>query len=81
MEGLYYPSSENKGADLLCSYCTADLRLLCCIGKNQNKQIDEIRAVAGQRSSPDLCFVTKSITSMTKDIDLNVTQVGRDGTA
>ena len=40
-----------------------------------------IRAVAGQRSSPDLCFATKSIKSMTKDIDLNVTQVGRDGTA
>ena len=31
------------------------------------------------RSSPDLCFATKSIKSMTKDIDLNVTQVGRDG--
>ena len=40
-----------------------------------------IRAVAGQRSSPDLCFATKSIKSMTKDIDLNVTQVDRDGTA
>ena len=26
-EKLYYPSSENKGADQLCSYCTADLRL------------------------------------------------------
>ena len=39
---------------------------------------DEIRAVAGQRSSPALCFATKSIKSMTKDIDLNVTQVGRD---
>ena len=26
-EELYYPSSENKGADQLCSYCTADLRL------------------------------------------------------
>ena len=36
----------------------------------------QIRAVAGQRS-----FATKSIKSMTKDIDLNVTQVGRDGTA
>ena len=24
---LYYPSSENKGTDQLCSYCTADLRL------------------------------------------------------
>ena len=27
-EELYYPSSENKGADQLCSNCTADLRLL-----------------------------------------------------
>ena len=26
-EALYYPCSENKGADQLCSYCTADLRL------------------------------------------------------
>ena len=26
-EELYYPCSENKGADQLCSYCTADLRL------------------------------------------------------
>ena len=24
---MYYPSAENKGADQLCSYCTADLRL------------------------------------------------------
>ena len=24
---MYYPSSENKGADQLCSYCEADLRL------------------------------------------------------
>ena len=24
-EGLYYPCGENKGADQLCSYCTADL--------------------------------------------------------
>ena len=27
VEGLYYPSSENKGADQLHRYCTADLRL------------------------------------------------------
>ena len=27
VEGLYYPSSENKGADQLCGYCEADLRL------------------------------------------------------
>ena len=26
-EGLYYPCSENKGTDLLPSYCEADLRL------------------------------------------------------
>ena len=24
---MYYPSSENKGADQLSSYCEADLRL------------------------------------------------------
>ena len=42
---------------------------------------EQIRAVAGQRSSPDLCFVTKSIKSTTKDIDLIVTQVGCDSTA
>ena len=27
MEGLYYPCSENKGADQLCGYREADLRL------------------------------------------------------
>ena len=27
VEGLYYPCSENKGADQLCGYRTADLRL------------------------------------------------------
>ena len=33
VEVLYYPCSENKGADQLCSYCTADLRLCFRIGK------------------------------------------------
>ena len=33
-EELYYLSSKNKGADQLCSYCTADLRLCFRIGKN-----------------------------------------------
>ena len=33
-EELYYPYCENKGADQLCSYCEADLRLCFCIGKN-----------------------------------------------
>ena len=30
---LYYPSSENKGADQLRSFCEADLRLCFRIGK------------------------------------------------
>ena len=34
------------------------------------------RAVAGQRSAPDLYFATKS---MTYDLDLKVSQVDRDG--
>ena len=37
-EELFYPSSENKSADQLCSYCTADctadLTLCFRIGKN-----------------------------------------------
>ena len=33
-EKCYYPRSENKGANQLCSYCTADLRLCFCIGNN-----------------------------------------------
>ena len=31
---LFYLSSENKGADQLCRYCTADLRLLFSHRKN-----------------------------------------------
>ena len=31
VEVLYYPSSENKGADQLCGYCKADLHLCDCI--------------------------------------------------
>ena len=30
-EGLHDPCSKNKGADQLCSYCTADLRLCFCL--------------------------------------------------
>ena len=33
-EELYYMSSKNKGADQLCSYCTADLCFCFRIGKN-----------------------------------------------
>ena len=31
---MYYPCSKTKGADQLCSYCTADLRLCFRTGKN-----------------------------------------------
>ena len=31
---MYYPSSENKGADQLRGYREADLRLCFCLGKN-----------------------------------------------
>ena len=34
VEGLYYPCSENKGADQLRSYHEADLRLFFRIYKN-----------------------------------------------
>ena len=34
VEELYYPCSENKGADQLRSYCEADLRFCFRIGKN-----------------------------------------------
>ena len=33
-EALYYPYSENKDADQLCSYCTVDLRLCFRICKS-----------------------------------------------
>ena len=32
-EELYYPSSENKGADQLRSYCEADLHLCSRLGR------------------------------------------------
>ena len=34
VEELYYLCSKNKGADQLCSYCTADLRLCFRMGKH-----------------------------------------------
>ena len=33
-EEFYYPCSENKDADQLCSYCTADQHLCFRIGKS-----------------------------------------------
>ena len=35
VEGLYYLCSENKGADQLCGYSTADLHLCFCTYKKQ----------------------------------------------
>ena len=35
VEGLYYPCSENRGADQLCSYCTADMCLCFRICKSR----------------------------------------------
>ena len=32
-EELYYPCSENKGADQLCGYSETDQRLCFCIGR------------------------------------------------
>ena len=37
-EELYYPNSENKGADLLCGYRKADLHLCFRICKKQKKK-------------------------------------------
>ena len=31
---MYYRCGENKGADQLCSYCTADLHICFCTDKN-----------------------------------------------
>ena len=33
---LYYLCSENKGTDQLCSYCTADLRLMFSPKQNRD---------------------------------------------
>ena len=54
-EGLFYPCSENKDADQLCSYCTADLRLcfrmsrflvFWCSGANALTTADRCHKVA-----------------------------------
>ena len=56
VEGLYYPCSENKGADQLCGYRTADLRL--CFRIN-NKPVFScfgiIMAYTGFRSMRSVC--------------------------
>ena len=40
-EELYYTFSKIKGADQLCSYCTADLRLCFRIDKKQIFSMEE----------------------------------------
>ena len=42
-EGLYYLSSENKDADRLCGYCTADLRLCFCIYRKSGFSIRRLK--------------------------------------
>ena len=51
---MYYPSSENKGADQLRSYCEADLRLCFLIGNypvfSQCGSIDNFSVMSGTTS-------------------------------
>ena len=51
-EEFYYQCSKNKGADQLCSYCTADLRLCFRLSKN---------LVFSCRSSSVIVFITPSV--------------------
>ena len=43
IEGLYYPYSENKGADQLRSYCAGDLRLCFRICKSAGFLITRLK--------------------------------------
>ena len=55
VEGLYYPYSENKGADQLRGYRKADLRLCFRICKKPVfSQQGSLTAVSGVGSSPGL---------------------------
>ena len=57
MEELYYPCSENNGADQLCSYCTADLRLCFRIGKIRvSHDAAQIRKTESAVSWRYLCY-------------------------
>ena len=59
-EELYYQCSENKGADQLCSYCTADLRLCFRIGKNSVFSAKGFKPKA-LRAGSEPCFDGKQL--------------------
>ena len=67
MEGLYYPDSENKGADQLRSYCATDLRLCFRLCK---------KPVFSQRGSMDFALKheTARFPSIVSSSDLPVVQ-------
>ena len=49
-EGLYYPYSENKGADQLCSYCAADLVFVFAYAKSGFSNNEAHIDVAGSKT-------------------------------
>ena len=61
---FYYPCSINKGADQLCSYCTADLRLCFCLNKlmdflcGSSFLLSSILVVANKRDLWSFCQVS-----------------------
>ena len=63
-EELYYPCSENKGADQLCSYCEADLHLCFRISNNP--------VFSGCGSFPDVAstMCSRSLIAITKKAKL-----------
>ena len=64
---MYYPSSENKGADQIRSYCEADLRL--CFRKCKN-------LVFSQRSSnDDTDFMTSFLNATIKVIEIQAYKI------
>ena len=52
---MYYLSSENKGADQLCCYREADLRLCFCMSKNP---------VFSHRGSNNAAYATKEVETL-----------------
>ena len=57
---MYYPCSENEGADQLCSYCTADLRLCFHTGEYPILSLRGLSdIVICQRKTTLLQFITE----------------------
>ena len=61
-EELYYPYSENKGADQLCSYCAADLRLFFAYAKSRFSH-EEAQMIQG-RNIPDFVILNLFISDI-----------------